>query len=55
VDDGQPTTKTESDMSVEDLKSAIRSTTNELIDALHELETNLVNEFRRYAKDPNAD
>jgi hypothetical protein len=52
---GKPVTKTESDMSVEDLKSAMRSLTNELIDAMHEFETTLVNEFRRYAKGPNAD
>jgi hypothetical protein len=55
MDDGKPVTKTESDISVEDLKGAMRSMTKELIDALHEFETNLVNEFRRYANDPNTD
>jgi len=32
----------------------MRSLTNELLDAMREFETNLVNEFRRYARDPNA-
>ena len=54
MDDGQPATRPESNVSVEDLRSAMRSLTNELIEALHEFETNVVNEFRRYTEDPNA-
>jgi len=54
MDSGQLVTKAESDVSVEDLKTAMRSLTNELLDAMREFETNLVNEFRRYARDPNA-
>jgi len=52
---GQPVTKAESHVSVKDLDTAMHCLTDELLCALREFETNLVNEFRRYTEDPFAD
>ena len=54
MDDPQPATKADLRVSIEDLKSAMLSLKNEVLDAMHEFETNLVNEFRRCAKDQNG-
>jgi hypothetical protein len=47
MDNGKPVTKSELDSAVGDLKG-------ELIDAMRQIETNLLTEFHRYAKGQNA-
>jgi hypothetical protein len=47
MDNGKPVTKVELDSAVGDLKG-------ELIDAMRQIETNLLTEFHRYAKGQNA-
>jgi len=47
MDNGKPVTKSDLDSAVGDLKG-------ELIDAMRQIETNLLTEFHRYAKGQNA-
>ncbi len=47
MDSGQPVTKAELDSTVGALKE-------ELVDAMRQIETNLLTEFHRYAKGQNA-
>ncbi len=47
MDNGKPVTKSELDSAVGDLK-------DELIDAMRQIETNLLTGFHRYAKGQNA-
>jgi hypothetical protein len=61
MDNGQPVTKAELDAAVGDLnaavgdlRSVIYSQKDELVDAMRQIETNLLTEFHRYAKGQNA-
>jgi hypothetical protein len=54
MDSGQPATKAELDSAVADLRSVIHSQKDELVDAIRQIETNLLTEFHRYAKGQNA-
>jgi hypothetical protein len=47
MDNGKPVTKPE-------LDSAVRGLKDELVDAMRQIETNLLTEFHRYAKGQNA-
>ena len=51
---GKPVTKAELDSAVGDLTSAMHSQKDELVDAIRQIETNLLTEFHRYAKGQNA-
>jgi AMMECR1 domain-containing protein len=51
---GKPVTKVELDSAVGDLRTAIRTQKDELVDAMRQIETNLLTEFHRYAKGQNA-
>ena len=50
MENGKPVTKTELDAAVGDLRNTIRSQKDELVDAMRQIETNLLAEFHRYAK-----
>jgi hypothetical protein len=54
MEKGKPVTKAELDSAVGDLTSAMHSQKDELVDAIRQIETNLLTEFRRYAKGQNA-
>ena len=61
MDNGQPVTKAELDAAVGDLnatvgdlRNVIHSQKDELVDAMRQIETNLLTEFHRYAKGQNA-
>ena len=54
MDNEKPVTKAELDSAVGDLRGEIRAQKDELLDSMHQIETNLLTEFHRYAKGQNA-
>lgn len=54
MDSGKPVTRVEFDSGLQGLKIEIRSQKEELMDAMRQIETNLLTEFHRYAKGQNA-
>src|SRR5437763_934709 len=54
MENGKPVTKVELDAAVGDLRGEIRAQKDELVDAMRQIETNLLTEFHRYAKGQNA-
>ena len=58
MDHEKPLTRTEFATGLRDLKSelvgAMRSQKDDLVDSIREIETNLLTEFHRYAKDQNV-
>ena len=58
MDNGKPVTKAEFDSGLRDLENkfvgAMRSQKDELVESMRQFETNLLTEFRRYAKGQNA-
>ena len=54
MNNGKPVTRTEFDTGLQGLKTEIRAQKDELVDAMREIQTNLLTEFHRYAKGQNA-
>ena len=54
MDNGKPVTRTEFDTGLQVLRTEIRAQKDELVDAMRQIETNLLTEFHRYAKGQNA-
>jgi hypothetical protein len=54
MDSEKPVTRTEFDSGLQGLRAEIRAQKDELIDAIRQIETNLLTEFHRYAKGQNA-
>ena len=54
MDNEKPVTRTEFDSGLQGLRTEIRAQKDELVDAMRQIETNLLTEFHRYAKGQNA-
>jgi hypothetical protein len=54
MDNERPVTRTEFDTGIHGLRTEIRAQKDELVDAMRQIETNLLTEFHRYAKGQNA-
>jgi hypothetical protein len=52
MDNERPVTRTEFDTGIHGLRTEIRAQKDELVDAMRQIETNLLTEFHRYAKGP---
>ena len=54
MDNEKPVTRAEFDSGLQGLRTEIRAQKDELVDAMRQIETNLLTEFHRYAKGQNA-
>ena len=54
MDNEKPVTRTEFDSGLQGLRTEIRAQKDELVNAMRQIETNLLTEFHRYAKGENA-